>query len=227
MPQHISVQEAVELIPDGATIMCGGFLGCGSAHKILEALSKTDKKNFTLICNDGGLATGPDGKPNYGVAKLIHEHKVRHLIATHVGLNPEVTEQMNTGEMTVDLLPQGSLAEMIRAGGSGLGGVLTRTGLGTLIEETSPFVMKRQTVDGVDYLLMRPLRADVALIHGSKIDESGNIWHEGTTRNFNEVMAAAADIVIAEAVSLVKTGEIAPENVHTYGILVDYIVEGG
>ena len=142
-------------------------------------------------------------------------------------MNPEAIDQMNEGTMRVDLLPQGSLAEMIRAAGSGLGGVLTKTGIGTLVEEAGDYTLGRQTVDNEEFLLMRPVRADFALICGQKVDSEGNTWYEGTARNFNPVMAAAADMVIVEAEQLVSPGDIEPENVQTYGILVDYIVNGG
>lgn len=215
------------MIPDHAVIMCGGFLGCGSAHRLLDALVENKKTGFTIICNDAGLLTGPEGEAYYGLAKLIHHHQVSRLITSHIGLNPEAAEQMHAGELKIDLLPQGSLAEMIRAGGFGLGGVLTRTGVGTLVEQATDHVVGRQAVDGIDYLLMRPLRADYALICGQKVDTNGNIWYEGTARNFNQVMATAADIVIVEAEQIVEIGDIAPENVQTPGILVNHIVNGG
>ncbi|SBV98199.1 acetyl-CoA:acetoacetyl-CoA transferase, alpha subunit [uncultured Eubacteriales bacterium] len=227
MAKLISLKEAVDLIPDGATIMCGGFMGCGTAHKVVDALSKSGKSNFTLICNDGSFPGGPLGEDYYGVAKLIHNGQVNHLIATHVGLNPEVAERMNDGSMKVDLIPQGSLAEMIRAGSAGLGGVLTPTGVGTIVEDNKDFVLGKVAVDGKDYLHMRPVRADIAIISGYRVDKSGNVWYKGTTRNFNLLMATAADLVIVEADHVVELGEIEPENVHTYGILVDYIVDGG
>lgn len=226
MAECISARQAVTLIHDRAVIMCGGFLGCGSAHRLLDALVESGQKNLTLICNDAGLLSGPDGESYFGLAKLIHNRQVSHLIATHIGLNPEAAEQMHAGLLKIDLLPQGSLAEMIRAGGAGLGGVLTRTGVGTLVEQAADYTIGKQCVDGVEYLLMKPLRADVALICGQKIDRDGNVWYAGTARNFNQVMATAADIVIAEAEELVETGTIEPENVQTYGILVDYIVKG-
>ncbi|WP_031473805.1 CoA transferase subunit A [Agathobaculum desmolans] len=226
MKKRLSVKQAVELIPDGAVIMCGGFLGCGTAHRLIDALVASHKKNLTIICNDAGLLEGPNGEAYYGIAKLIHNRQVSHLIATHIGLNPEATEQMNAGSMRIDLLPQGSLAEMIRAGGAGLGGILTKTGIGTLVEDAKDYVVGRQTIDGVDYLLMRPLRADIALICGQQVDDEGNVWYEGTARNFNQVMATAANIVIVEAEQIVSAGEIRPENVQTFGILVDYIVNG-
>lgn len=144
------------MIPDGATIMYGGFLGCGSAHHIIEALAQKGTKDLTIIGNDCGMATGPNGEEFYGVAKLVHNHQVKHVIATHVGMTPDVgTQGMVDKTLTVDLIPQGTLAEMIRAGGAGLGGVLTPTGVGTIVED-SPFCLGKQTIDGRDYLLMKP-----------------------------------------------------------------------
>ena len=161
-----------------------------------------------------------------GVAKLIRNHQVKRLIASHVGLNPEVGQQMNAGELQVDLLPQGSFVEMIRAGGSGLGAVVTPTGVDTTVED-SPFVYSKVELAGKKYLMMQPLRADFALVSGYYIDRKGNIWYRGTTRNFNHVMALAANTVIAEADYVVDCGQIAPENVVTPGIFVDYVVDGG
>lgn len=226
MDKMISVQQAVDLIPDGATLMVGGFLGCGSPQKILEALSLSGKKNFTLIVNDGGLIGGPDGSEYYGVAKLIHNKQIKKLYASHVGLNPEIAEQMHDGSMEVVLVPQGSLAEMIRAGGAGMGGILTPTGLGTIVQDAE-HVVQTIEVDGKTYLLERPLHADVALLGGSKVDHKGNIWYRGTTKNFNVVMATAADLVIAEAEEVVEVGAIEPENVATFGVFVNHIVDGG
>ena len=223
----ISVEEAVAMIPDGATIMFGGFLGCGSAHNIIEALANSGKKDFTIIGNDCGMAAGPQGEEFYGMAKLVHNHQVKHVIATHVGMTPDVaTQSMVDKTLTVDLIPQGSLAEMIRAGGAGLGGVLTPTGVGTIVED-SPFCLGKHTIDGKEYLLMKPIHADFALIGGHTVDKFGNVWYKGTTRNFNIVMATAADVVIAEADHLVEVGDIEPENVVTSGAFVNYIVDGG
>ena len=206
------------MIPDGATIMYGGFLGCGSAHHIIEALAQKGTKDLTIIGNDCGMATGPNGEEFYGVAKLVHNHQVKHVIATHVGMTPDVgTQGMVDKTLTVDLIPQGTLAEMIRAGGAGLGGVLTPTGVGTIVED-SPFCLGKQTIDGRDYLLMKPIRADFALINGYLVDKFGNIWYKGTT---------AADVVIAEADNVVEIGDIQPENVVTSGAFVNYIVDGG
>lgn len=225
MAKVVGLKQATELIKDGMTLMVGGFMGCGSPQKLLEELSKSDVKNLTIICNDGSMANGPDGSDYYGVAKLIHNRQVKKLIATHVGLNPEVAQQLNAKELEVSLVPQGSMAEMIRAGGAGLGGVLTPTGVGTMVED-SEFTHSKVEIDGKEYLLMRPLHADVALLGAHIVDRAGNIWYKGTTRNFNQVMATAAQIVIAEAENLAEIGDIEPENVMTQGILVDYIVKG-
>ena len=227
MPKFISIEEAVKLIPDGATVMFGGFMGCGNAHRFIDALSKSGVKDLTYIGNDGVCPGGPMGEEYYGAAKLIHNRQVSRMIASHVGLNPEVAQQsMVDGTLEVTLIPQGSLAEMIRAGGAGLGGVLTPTGVGTIIEE-SPLCLGKQTIDGKDYLLMKPLHADLAVIVVAKIDRYGNVWYKGSSQNFNIVMATAADVVIAEAEEIVEIGDIAPEDVRTPGIFVDYVVEGG
>lgn len=227
MAKIITVDEAVAMIPDGATIMVGGFMGCGNPHKIIDALSKSGKGNFKLLCNDGAQPGGPMREDYYGVAKLIHNRQIKHLVATHVGLNPEVGQQMNEGTLKVDLIPQGSFAEMIRAGGAGLGGVLTPTGVGTIIEEMKDYVHSVQEIDGRKFLLMKPLRADFALISGYKVDKHGNVWYKGSTSNFGLLMATAADVVIVEADNVVEVGEIEPENVRTPGVFVDYIVDGG
>jgi acetate CoA/acetoacetate CoA-transferase alpha subunit len=227
MAKFVSMDEAVALISDGASIMFGGFMGCGNPHKFVDALSKSGKGNFTMICNDAAMPGGPMGEDFYGVAKLVHNKQIKKLIATHVGLNPEVASQsMQDGTLEVILVPQGSLAEMIRAGGAGLGGVLTPTGVGTIVED-NPLCFGKQTINGSDYLLMAPVRADFACIAGAKIDKKGNVWYKGTTMNFNVVMATAADTVIAEAEEIVEIGEIVPEDVRTSAILVDYVVEGG
>ena len=221
----ITAKEAAAMIPEGATIMCGGFLACGQARAIVKELVASGKGGFTLIGNDMARAVGPMGEEFYGIAELIHNKQVKRVIATHVGMSPEVGEQSAAGTLEVNLIPQGTLAEMIRAGGAGLGGVLTPTGVDTLVEE-SPFCLGKQEINGKQYLLMAPLRADVALLGTYKCDEAGNCWYKGTMRNFNPVMATAADLVIAETEYVVPVGDIEPENIHTYGICVDYIVEG-
>lgn len=216
MNKLVSIDEAVDMIKDGMTIMVGGFLGCGNPHKIIDKLVEKNVKDLTLICNDSSF-------PDYGVGKLVVNHQIKKLIASHVGTNPETGRQMNAGEMEVVLVPQGTLAEQVRAGGAGLGGILTPTGVGTVIEEGK----EKITVDGVEYLLEKPLKADVALIAGQKVDKFGNIVYFGATRNFNTIMATAANIVIVEAEEVVEVGDLDPNDVVTSGIFVDYIVDGG
>jgi acetate CoA/acetoacetate CoA-transferase alpha subunit len=222
MAKFITPREAAKLIPNGASVMFGGFMGCGSAHAVIGELAKLGTGGLTIICNDGSMPNGPDGSEFYGVSALIHNKQVKKLIASHVGLNPEVAQQMNEGTLEVELIPQGSLAEMIRAGGAGLGGVLTPTGLGTIVQDAA-HVHSVVEVDGKKYLLEKPIRADFAVIAGHTVDKAGNVWYKGTTRNFNEVMATAADTVIAEAENICEIGGIEPENVITLGVMVDYV----
>ncbi|MBZ4664552.1 MAG: atoD [Caloramator sp.] len=210
------IDEVMELIKDGQTIMFGGFLGVGTAENIVDAIVKKGVKDLTIICNDTAFV-------DKGVGKLVANRQVKRAIVSHIGTNPETGRQMNCGEMEVELVPQGTLVERIRAYGAGLGGVLTPTGIGTVVEE-GKIVME---LDGKKYILEKPLRADIAILKGSRVDKKGNIWYSKTTRNFNPIMAMAADIVIVEAEKLVEVGEIEPENVVTPHILVDYIVEGG
>lgn len=225
MATFLSPDQAAALIPDGASVMVGGFLGCGSPQRLLDALAAGGTRNLTLICNDGALPNGPDGSAFYGVSKLIHNKQVRRMFCTHVGTNPEVAQQINEGTLEVNLIPQGSFAEMIRAGGAGLGGVLTPTGLGTMVQDAA-HVHSVVEIDGRQYLLERPLRADFALLFGYRADRAGNLWYKGTTRNFNPLMAMAADTVIAEYMDLVEIGDIEPENIVTPGVLVRHLVNG-
>ena len=221
MPKFVSIEEAVKLIPDGASIMFGGFMGCGNAHKFIDALSKSGVKDLTMICNDGSMPGGPMGEDYYGVAKLIHNKQVKKLIATHVGLNPEVaTQSMQDGTLEVVLIPQGSLAEMIRADGAGLGGVLTPTGVGTIVAEGKQEIV----VDGKTYLLETPLRAEVAIVKAWKADTSGNLVYRRAGKNFNPMMAMAADFVIAEVEEVVPVGGLLPDEIDTPGALVDMVV---
>ena len=215
MNKVITVEEAVSHIKDGMTIMYGGFLGCGTAVKIVEAIAKKGVKNLTLIGNDTAY-------PNKAIGMLISNHQVKKLIASHIGTNADTVQQFNDKELEIEFVPQGTLAERIRCGGAGLGGVLTPTGLGTVVEEGK----QKLTIDGKEYLLEKPLHADIALIGANISDETGNLIYKGTTQNFNPMMATAADLVIAEAQEVVKTGEIPMENVHTPGIYVNYIVRG-
>lgn len=226
MNKQITADDAVRMVQDGMTVMIGGFMGCGTPHSIVNKLAASNVKDLTVICNDSSMPGGPDGSEFYGVAKLIHNGQVKKLIASHVGLNPEVRQQMDEGTLELVLVPQGSLAEMIRAGGAGLGGVLTPTGVGTDVESYE-HVHSVVEIDGKSYLLERPMRADIALLSGCRVDETGNVWYKGTTRNFNLPMATAADTVIMEADYMVKTGDILPEDVMTSGVFIDYIVESG
>ncbi len=221
--QVITAQQAADMIPEGATIMMGGFMGCGSALDIIGALAQTDKGNFHAIINDSSILNGPDGSDYYSWAKLIHTGQMEGYIGSHLGTNPEATQLWAEGKLRADLVPQGSFVEMIRAGGAGLGGVVTPTGVGTLVED-SPLVQSKITVDGCDFLVMKPLKADFALINAYKVDRMGNCWYKGSARNCNPVMATAARVVIVEAEELVEVGEIEPENIVTPGVLIDYIV---
>lgn len=212
----ITKEEAQKLFKDGMTVMTGGFLCTGTSDTLIDALVKSGAKNLTLISNDGGLPTKGNGLP-------IASGQVTHLIASHIGLNKTVGQKMNAGELKVTLVPQGTLAEKIRAGGAGLGGVLTPTGIGTIIAEGKQVL----TIQGKDYLLEEPLHANVAILRGAIVDEIGNVYYEKTTRNFNQVMAFAADIVIVGAEKIVKRGDINPDDVITPSVLVDYIVKEG
>lgn len=215
MSKIIDIAEAVGLVTDGMTVMVGGFMGCGTPHRLVSALVEAGVKDLTLISNDASFSDD-------GVGKLVENSCLRRLIASHIGLNPNVATLIKSGQIQVDLVPQGTLAERIRAGGAGLGGVLTPTGLDTPVSEGKQVVV----VAGKRYLLEEPLRADVALINGHKVDSFGNTWYRGTTRNFNAVMAMAASMVIVEADIIVGQGEIPPEDIVTPGILVQHIVKG-
>ncbi len=223
MPKIITAREAAALIPSHSTVMFSGFIGCGAAHQIIRAIDETDVEDIIGVFDDGSLLRGPDGSEYYAWARLIHSGKIRKYIGSRVGSNPEASDKWARGDLELELVPQGSLAEMIRAGGMGIPGILTPAGIGTMVEE-SPWVDRKLTIDGKEYLLMKPIRADFAVISGYYVDTKGNIWYKGTTRNFAPLMAMAADTVIVEAEHLVQPGEIAPENVVTPGILVDYIV---
>lgn len=216
MNKLITVEEAADMIHDGMSIMFGGFLGVRNPFKLVDAIIDKGVKDITLIANDTSF-------PEVGIGKLIVNKQVKKVIASHIGTNKETGNQMNAGEMEVELVPQGTLAERIRAAGAGLGGVLTPTGLGTVVAEGKDVV----EVDGKQYLLEKPLKADVALIVGAKVDTKGNIRYKKSTRNFNPIMATAATLVIVEADEIVEAGELDPDDIMTPGIFVDYIVLGG
>jgi acetate CoA/acetoacetate CoA-transferase alpha subunit len=224
MDKVISVAKAVEFVKDGMTIMVGGFLANGTPETIIDALVAKGVKDLTLICNDTGFAKDDAGKGSErGVGKMVVKKQFKKIVASHVGTNPQTGKQMNSGETEVVLVPQGSLAEKIRCGGTGIGGFLTPTGIGTEVEEGK----QKMTVNGQEYLLELPMRADVALLFGETVDKSGNVVYAYTQRNFNPMMAMAADIVICEAGKIVEVGEIDPIHVVTPGIFVDYIVTKG
>ncbi len=214
MEKVAGLTHTVEMIPDGASLMIGGFLGVGTPHRIIDELVRQGKKNLTIIAND-------TGRPELGIGRLIVAKQVRKVIVSHIGTNPETQKQMIKGELEVELVPQGTLAERIRAGGYGLGGVITPTGLGTTVAEG------KQTIElkGKSFLIELPLRADFALLAAHRSDYRGNLEYELTARNFNAVMAMAADQVIAEPEEIVPTGCITPDEVITPFVLVDHIIE--
>jgi len=212
----VSAEEAVAMIPNGATVMVGGFMGVGTPERLLDELVRQKKSGLSLISNDAAL-------PGKGVGKLFEGGQVSSMIGTHIGLNPKAQQQMLGKQITIDLIPQGTFVERIRAGGCGLGGVLTPTGVGTLVEEGK----QRIEVNGKPYLLETALRADFALVHAFLADYTGNLSYALTARNFNPVMAMAADIVIVDAEHIVPVGVIAPDHVVTPGPLVDYVVANG
>jgi len=215
----MTADEAVSKINDGDSIMVGGFMACGSPEILIDALVRRNVKHLTVICNDAGL-------PGRGVGKLVSNGQIKTLIASHVGLNPEVAQRMNTDvvedKLECILVPQGTLAERVRAGGTGLGGFLTPTGVGTIVAEGKQVI----NVDGRDYLLEKPLRADHALLRGTITDKFGNTTYNATTRTFNPLMATAADYVIVGTCEVVEIGQIDPNNVVTSGIFIDAIVGG-
>jgi acetate CoA/acetoacetate CoA-transferase alpha subunit len=212
----ISVEDAVAMIPDGARLMIGGFMGVGTPERVIDELVRQGKRNLVVIANDNAM-------PGRGIGKLVGAGLVGRTVASHIGLNPETQQQMIAGKMVVDLVPQGTLIERIRAGGFGLGGVLTPTGVGTIVEEG-----KRQIeIDGKNYLLETALRADFALVHAFLADYLGNLSYALTARNFNPVIAMAADTVVVTADHIVPVGLIAPDHVVTPATLVDYLVANG
>lgn len=212
MKKIISAKEAGKLIPSGSTVMVGGFLNCGTPVKVIDELIENKVNNLTLIANDTSV-------PECDRGKLIVNKMVRKAIVGHIGTNPETGRQMDAGELDVELVPLGTLVERVRAGGAGLGGVLTPTGVGTLVAEGKT-VME---VDGKQYLFEKPLKADFALVYGTKVDKYGNVFLHGTTRNFNIIMAMAAETVIVEADEIVDDC-IDPDMVSIPGVFVDYIV---
>jgi acetate CoA/acetoacetate CoA-transferase alpha subunit len=214
MKPILPAAQAVEDVNDGASILIGGFMCCGQSLGLIDALLDKGTRGLTLICNDAGV-------PGKGIAKLISAGRVKHLIASHIGLNPEAGKKMNSGEMRVDLVPQGTLIERIRCAGAGLGGVLTPTGLGTEVEQGK----QRLSVDGRDYLLEKPLHADFAFVKASIADAWGNCFIAKSMKNFNIPMASAAKITLVEAKQIVALGEIDQDRVNLPGVFVQRLVK--
>ena len=214
MHKAITLSAAVEAIPDGSSLLIGGFMGVGSPHRLIGELVRQGRKDLTVIAND-------TARPGVGIGRLIDARLVRTLIVSHIGTNPETQRQMIAGDITVDLVPQGTLAERIRAAGHGLGGVLTPTGVGTLVEDNAQAIV----VAGKTFLLALPISADFALVGAQRADYLGNLSYALTARNFNPIMAMAATTVVAEASEIVPVGVIPPDDVITPGTLVDHLVE--
>ncbi|HDF2342588.1 TPA: acetate CoA-transferase subunit alpha [Morganella morganii] len=211
--KQITVKKAGEFFRDGMTIMVGGFMGVGTPPRLMTELLESGVKELTIIANDTAFV-------DTGLGPLIVNGRVKKVIASHIGTNPETGRRMIAGEMDVQLIPQGTLAEQIRCGGAGLGGFLTPTGVGTVVEEGK----QKITLDGRDYLLELPLRADLALIQAQKADPLGNLTYDLSARNFNPLMALAADITIAEPDEIVAAGDIDPDCVATPGAIIDWLI---
>lgn len=217
----ISPEKAVEMIKDGDVVMLGGFMGCGSPPLLLEALEKRGTRNLTLVCNDTALHNLKTGEKTF-VANLVAKKQFSRMIVTHIGLNGETQRQMNAGETEVTLVPQGTLAERIRAAGAGLGGILTPTGVGTEVQNGKKVV----EVGGRKFLLEEALHGDVALIRARKADKAGNLVYDKSARNFNPLMATACALVLVEADEIVEIGEMDPEIVVTPSVFVHYLIQG-
>ena len=214
MKEVISIKDAIKMIKDDSTIMVGGFLSCGAPAKLIDELVEQKVQRLTMISNDTST-------PDADKGKLIVNKQIKKIITSHIGLNPETGRQMSNGELDVELVPMGTLIERIRAKGSGLGGVLTPTGVGTILEENK----ETMVIDGKKFIFERPIGADFALIYGSKADKYGNVAFYGTTRNLNTIMATAAETVIVEADEIVDC--LDPNEVVIPGLFVDYIVANG
>lgn len=216
MKKVVDIENLKSIFFDGMTIMVGGFMGCGTPEKLINMIIDLGIKDITLICNDSATV-------DRGVGKLIVKKRIKKLYTSHIGLNPETGKQMIEGTLEVVLVPQGTLIEQIRAAGYGLGGILVATGLGTIVAEGKEIIK----VDGKEFLLEKPLKADVSLIRGSVTDHAGNTIYNGTTNNFNQMMATAGEVVIVEAEKLVPIGTLVKESILTPSIFVDYIIRGG
>ena len=211
----VPAQQALEAFHDGMTIMISGFTNVGAPNRFIMKLVEQGIKDIHLISNDAG------NDHTDGIGTLVCRRRVSTLIASHIGLNPEAGRQMSAGELAVTLVPQGTLAERIRCGGAGLGGVLTPTGVGTVVAEGKQVI----EVNGRRYLLELPLRAQIAIVHAARADTAGNLVYHRCGRNFNPMMARAADLVIAEAEEVVEVGQLDPDEIMTPGVCVDMVVK--
>ena len=214
MFKAITAADAAALVPDGASVMIGGFMGAGTPERVIDALVARGARGLTVIANDTAF-------PGVGVGKLIDAGCVTRVVASHIGTNPVTQQKMIASEIVVELVPQGTLIERIRAAGSGLGGVLTPTGIGTVVEDEKPVI----EVDGEKFLLEKPLRADFALLHAHEADYNGNLTYRLTAANFNPIIAFAAAVTIAEPHQIVPVGVIPPDAVRTPGVIIDHLVE--
>ncbi|MFC0188741.1 CoA transferase subunit A [Fictibacillus aquaticus] len=212
--KHISIEQAMEHFTDGMSLMIGGFGGVGAPPTLISALLDKGIKDIFLISNDTGF-------PWIGPGKLITEKRVKKLIASHIGSNPEAGKQMQSGELDVTFVPQGTLAEKIRAGGMGLGGILTDVGLGTVVEDNK----EKTVINGLEYMIEPALTADVSIVYAQKADQYGNLVYDKTARNTNPLVAMAGKITIAEVEEIVPNGSLDPECIITPGVYVDYIVQ--
>jgi acetate CoA/acetoacetate CoA-transferase alpha subunit len=209
----LSLEKSIAMIPDGASLMIGGFMAVGTPEQVIDEIVRQNKRGLTVIANDTAM-------PGKGIGKLVAAKLLRKVIVSHIGLNPETQRQMMVGELDVELVPQGTLIERIRAGGFGLGGILTRTGLGTPVQEGKQIAK----LDGEEFLVEPALRADFALVHAFVADYLGNLGYALTARNFNPVIAMAADTVIVSADNVVPVGVLPPDQVMTPAPVVDYLV---
>ncbi len=212
MNKVTDIKTVSALVKDGMSVMIGGFMSCGAPEGLIDEIIENNTKDLTIICNDTGTV-------DRGIGKLVVAGCVKKVISSHIGTNPETGRLMTEGKIDVELIPQGTLVERIRCGGAGLGGFYTPTGIGTVVQDGKEV----KTIDGKEYLLELPMRADVTLIKGSVVDKIGNVVYYGTTRNFSPIMATASDIVIVEAESLVDAGNIDPDIVMTPAPLVDWV----
>jgi acetate CoA/acetoacetate CoA-transferase alpha subunit len=216
MSKLIKAAEIKSLFYDGMCLMSGGFANHGAPRTLIDLVVESGVKNITVISCD-------TGDPDLTNGRLVHSGQAKKFICAHVGMNPEASEALAAGRMELELSPQGTLAERIRSGGAGLGGALVRTGMGTVIEQGK----QKVEIDGVTWLLEKPLRADIALVKARKADTFGNLAYRGTSRNYNPLIAMAADIVIVEADEIVPPGTLAPDDIITPSVFVTYILEGG